>query len=185
MYLAFRDKGIFRSTDGGTQWHSLNNGLTVSEKISSVAAVEKTVFAGTGNGLYRLDSDIWEKLPLNTSGAVCSLAVSEHNLYAGIGHEFLVKSTLSEIEEVMWNNRSDFVKIFHSADLGASWTEIWRENQDLPGGILAGITVLAADKTLLALSLTQSRSTDGGKTWTKLTKLKDDWIFCAISACQL
>ena len=77
----------------------------------------------------------------------------------------------------MWDNRSDFVKIFHSADLGASWTEIWRENQDLPTGVLAGITVLAAGKTLVALSLTQSRSTDGGQTWTKLTKLRDDWNF--------
>ena len=174
MYLALRDKGIFRSTDGGALWHPLNDGLTVSEKISVVAAVGKTVFAGTGNGLYRFTSGIWEKLPLDTSGAVCSLTVSGNNLYAGIGHEFLVRLTPEKIKEVMWNNRSDFVKIFHSADLGASWTEIWRENQDLPSGILAGITVLAADKTLLALSLTQSRSTDGGQTW---TKLKDDWGF--------
>lgn len=174
MYLAFRDRGIFRSIDGGAQWTPLNDGLTVSEKISAVAAVGKTVFAGTENGLYRLDSDIWEKLRLDTSGAVCSLAVSGDNLYAGIGHEFLVRLTPREIEEVMSNNRSDFVKIFHSADLGASWTEIWRENQDLPSGALAGITVLAADKTLVALSLTQSRSTDGGQTW---TKLKGDWNF--------
>ncbi len=174
MYLALRDKGIFRSTDGGALWHPLNDGLTVSEKISVVAAVGKTVFAGTGNGLYRFTSGIWEKLPLDTSGAVCSLTVSGNNLYAGIGHEFLVRLTPEKIKEVMWNNRSDFVKIFHSADLGASWTEIWRENQDLPSGVLAGITVLAADKTLLALSLTQSRSTDGGQTW---TKLKDDWGF--------
>ena len=168
MYLALEDKGIFRSTEGGAQWALLNDGLTVSEKISTMATVGKTVFAGTENGLYRLNSDVWKKLPLHTSGAVCSLAVSGNDLYAGIAHEFLVRLTPSEIEEVMWNNRSDFVKIFHSADLGASWTEIWRENQDLPRGVLAGITVLAADKTLLALSLTQSRSTDGGQTWTKL-----------------
>ena len=174
MYLALRDRGIFRSINGGAQWIPLNDGLTVSEKISAVAAVGKTVFAGTGNGLYRLDSSIWEKLPLNTSGAICSLAVSGNDLYAGMAHEFLVTLTRNEIEKVMWNSRSDFVKIFHSADLGASWTEIWRENQDLPRGVLAGITVLAAGETLVALSLTQSRSTDGGQTW---TKLKDDRNF--------
>ena len=56
MYLALRDRGIFRSTDGGARWSPLNDGLTVSEKISTVAAIEKTVFAGTENGLYRLDS---------------------------------------------------------------------------------------------------------------------------------
>ena len=174
MYLALRDRGIFRTIDGGSQWTPLNDGLTVSEKISAVAAVGKTVFAGTGNGLYRLDSSIWEKLPLDTSGAICSLAVSGNDLYAGIAHEFLVRLTSNEIEKIMWNSRSDFVKIFHSADLGASWTEIWRENQDLPRGVLAGITVLAAGETLVALSLTQSRSTDGGQTW---TKLKDDRNF--------
>ena len=180
MYLALKNRGIFRSIDGGAQWTPLNDGLT-GEKISAVAAVgllsKGAVFAATEDGLYRLDSDIWRKLPLDTSGAVCSLAVSGNNVYAGVAHEFLVRLTPSEIEEVMWNNRSDFVKIFHSADLGASWTEIWRENQDLPTGVLAGITVLAAGKTLVALSLTQSRSTDGGQTWTKLTKLKDDWNF--------
>ena len=168
MYLALRDRGIFRSTDGGAQWSPLNDGLTVSEKISAVAAVRKTVFAGTENGLYRLNSGIWEKLPLDTSGAVCSLAVSGNNLYAGIGHEFLVRLTPSEISEVMRNNKWHFAKIFHSADLGASWTEIWHKNQYLPTGPPAGITVLAAGKTLVALGLAQSRSIDGGQTWTQL-----------------
>ena len=178
MYLALRDRGIYRSTDGGAQWHPLNEGLTVSEKISAVAAVGKTVFAGTGNGLYRLDSGIWEKLPLDTSGAVCSLTVSENNVYAGIGHELLVRLTRSKMKEVMQNNRWHFAKVFHSADLGASWTEIWHENKYLPSGPPTGITVLATGKTLLALGLMQSRSTDGGQTW---TKLKDDWNFCGMS----
>ena len=167
MYLALRDRGIFRSTDGGAQWTPLNDGLT-GEKISAVAAVEKTVFAAIENGLYRLNSDIWEKLPLDTSGVVCSLAVSRNNVYAGIGHQSLVKLTPSEMDEVMRNNKWHFAKIFHSTDLGASWSEIWHKNQYLPTGPPAGITVLAAGKTLLALGLAQSRSIDGGQTWTQL-----------------
>ena len=91
MYLALRDEGIFRSTDGGTQWRHLNEGLTVSEKISAVAAVGETVFVGTEVGLYRLDSGVWKQLPVDTSGAVCSLAVSGNNLYVGTGSELLVK----------------------------------------------------------------------------------------------
>ena len=168
MYLALRDRGIFRSTDGGAQWSPLNDGLTVSEKISTIANVGKTIFAATENGLYRLDSGIWEKLPLDTSGAVCSLAVSENNVYAGIGHESLEKLTPIEMDAVMRKNKWHFAQIFHSADLGASWTEIWHENQYLPTGPPAGITVLAAGKTLLALGLAQSRSIDGGQTWTQL-----------------
>ena len=170
MYLALKDKGIFRSTDGGTRWVPLNDGLTVSEKISAMTAIEKTVFAGTENGLYRLDSGVWKKLPLDTSGAVCSLAVSGTDLYAGIGHESLVSLTSTELLEGAQDDKLKFVKIFHSTDLGASWTEIKLQSEHPRKTSPAGITVLATGKTLLALSYAQSRSTDGGQTWTELEK---------------
>ena len=171
MYLALRDSEIFRSTDGGAQWTPLNDGLTVSEKISAMTAVGKTVFAGTENGLYRLDSSVWKKLPLDTSGAVCSLAVSGTDLYAGIGHKLLVRLTLTELQEVARDDKLNFVKIFHSTDLGASWTEIrFRSKPFRRTSPTAGITVLATGKTLLALSYAQFRSTDGGQTWTELEK---------------
>ncbi|MDE0009731.1 MAG: sigma-70 family RNA polymerase sigma factor [Candidatus Poribacteria bacterium] len=175
MYLALKDKGIFRSTDGGTQWNSLKDGLTVSEKISAVAAVGKTVFAGTENGLYRLDSGTWEKLPLDTSGAVCSLAVSGNNLYVGVGPDPLVKLTSTELYEATKGKRAPPVKIFHSADLGDSWTEIRHGSKHSTTGAYSGITVLATGETLLALSYEQSRSTDGGQTWTQL-KRDQNWV---------
>ena len=174
MYLALRDKGIFRSTNGGAQWNPLNDGLGVSETISAVAAIEKTVFAGTENGLYRLDSGIWKRLPLDTSGAVCSLAVSGNDLYAGIGSEQLVRLTGREFQEVAQRDKLHFTKIFHSVDLGASWTEIRHGNKYHYRSSAAGITILAMGKTLLALSYAQSRSTDGGQTW---TELEDDQNF--------
>lgn len=170
MYLALRDRGIFRSTDGGAQWNPLNDGLTVSEKISAMAAIKKTVFTGTENGLYRLDSGVWKKLPLDTSGAVCSLAVSGTDLYAGIGSELLVRLTSTELLQVAQDDKLKFVKIFHSTDLGASWTEIKLQSEHPRKTIPAGITVLATGKTLLVLSYAQSRSIDGGQTWTELEK---------------
>ena len=181
MYLALRDSGVFRSTDGGAQWRPLNDGLT-AEKISAMAAVEKTVFAGTENGLYRLGSGTWEKLPLDTSGAVCSLAVFGNDLYVGTGSDLLVRFTPMELYEFKqkngsdsrWNNELYSTKIFHSADLGASWTEIMQGRKHKLNGAHGGITVLATDETLLALGYNQSRSTDGGKTW---TELEEDWNF--------
>ncbi len=168
MYLALRDKGIFRSTDGGAHWRPLNDGLT-AEKISAVTAIEKTVFAGTENGLYRLDSDVWKKLPLDTSGAVCSLAVSGTDLYVGIGSELLVRLTGTELRQVPQEDKLNFFKIFHSTDLGASWTKI-KFRSGRTKTTLAGITVLATGNTLLALSSAQFRSTDGGQTWTELER---------------
>ena len=170
MYLALRDSEIFRSTDGGAHWSPLKDGLT-TEKISAMAAIEKMVFAGTENGLYRLDSDVWKKLPLDTSGAICSLAVSGTDLYAGIGNKLLVRLTPMELQEVAQDDKLHFVKIFHSTDLGASWTEIrFRSEPFRKTSPTAGITVLATGKTLLALSYAQFRSTDGGQTWTELEK---------------
>lgn len=170
MYLALRDEGVFRSTDSGTQWHPLHDGLT-SKKISTIAAVDNTVFAGTESGLYRLDAGIWNKLPVDTSRAVCSVTASGNDLYVGTGSDLLVKLTPKEVYQERRNrrdNRSYPVKIFHSADLGASWTEIMDGSGYRYGSLPAGITVLAAGETLLALGRHQSRSVDGGKTWTQL-----------------
>ena len=168
MYLALRDKGIFQSTDGGAHWRPLNDGLT-AEKVSTMATIEKTVFAGTENGLYRLDSDVWKKLPLDTSGAVCSLAVSGTDLYVGIGSELLVRLTPTELRQVPQEDKLNFFKIFHSTDLGASWTKIKFRSGHIKT-TPAGITVLATGKMLLALSYAQFRSTDGGQTWTELER---------------
>ncbi len=168
MYLALRDEGVFRSTNSGTHWQSLSDGLT-AEKISALSAVEKTVFAGTEIGLYRLDAGVWKKLPVDTSGAVCSLAVSGKNLYVGTGSDLLVKlSPPREIGEVAGRNRSHSIKILHTADLGATWTDITPEHKYSFTGPPAGITVLTTGDTLLALGYVQSRSTDGGKTWSKM-----------------
>ena len=181
MYLALKDEGVFRSTDGGTQWETLHDGLT-SEKITAIAVVDNIVFAGTENGLYRLDSGIWNKLPVDTSRAVYSLAASGNNLYVVTGPDLLVKLTPMEISQEIrnkrreafnngwetWNNTSYAIKIFHSTDLGASWTEIMDEGEESFRDLPSGITVLAAGETLLALGYVQSHSADGGKTWTKL-----------------
>ena len=178
MYLALSDEGVFRSTDDGTHWQSLHDGFT-SEKISAIAAVDNTVFAGTENGLYRLDAGIWNKLPVDTSRAVCSLTASKNNLYVVTGPDLLVKLTPTDLPRktrnrgnnsthARWNNKMYAVKIFHSADLGASWTEIMDESEySLLSNSPSRIKVLVAGETLLGLGRYQFRSVDGGKTWTK------------------
>ncbi len=163
MYLALRDEGVFRSIDSGIQWHPFNEGLT-GEIISAVAAVGKTVFAGTGRGLYRLDSGVWKKLPVETSRAVYSLTVSKKNLYVGTGAE-LLGFTPRATEQIVSKSESHSVRILHSADLGESWTEI--SHKDYSETVPSGIRVLAAGGTLITLGTTESRSTDGGQTWTE------------------
>ena len=168
MYLALRDEGVFRSTDGGTRWDALKGELR-GERISAMAAVEGTVFTGTNRGLYRLDSDVWKRLPVALSEAVYSLTVFEKRLYVGTGPDLFGLES-SEGRKMMRSEKKTILgRIFRSSDLGESWTEITPSDIYHSIGLLpSGIKVLAAGETLLALSATGFRSTNGGETWTNL-----------------
>ena len=167
MYLALRDEGIYRSTDSRTQWSPFNDGLT-GESISAVATVGKTVFTGTARGLYRLDSGTWKKLPVETSRAIYSVAVSENNLYVGTGPHLLGLTPIT-VEQEVPRNESHALKIFHSADLGTSWTEITPSYKSYDRYIPSGMEISAVGEVLLASTADQRhRSTDNGKTWIEL-----------------
>ena len=199
MYLAFRDKGIFRSTDAGTQWDSLNEGLS-GKRIHAVAEIGNTVFAGTNAGLYRLNADIWKPVPVeifkttqsfedktfaNTtdgfylpnverraqvsvpfSNAIHFLTAFENNLYVGVGRAHSIRHPTEMKARRKENPNVHHCSIFHSDDLGESWTEITPK-----GGSLffngSGMEFWVAGETLITQGVEQFRSTDAGKTWKK------------------
>ena len=180
IYLALRDEGVFRSTDNGTRWEPFNDGLT-AERISAIAAVEKTVFIGTNHGLYRLDSGVWKKLPVGTSKAVYSMTVLESNLYVGMGPD-LFGLTPADVRSIAQNQETGSGQIFRSSDVGASWTNITPKDISRLGGMPAGIKVLAVGKTLLALGATEFRSTDNGETWTNLGRDENSFMLNSVPA---
>jgi photosystem II stability/assembly factor-like uncharacterized protein/DNA-binding CsgD family transcriptional regulator len=166
LYLALQEKGIFRSTDAGQHWTPLNNGLA-GKRVYKVAAMGDTLFAGTNRGLYRLGSSDWQQLLTNESRAVYALTIDDSDLYVGIGPDvvfsasdksFPRRSTPEALEK----------KIFHSADLGASWTEITPIDESQVVSLDSALQILAVRKTLLVLGVDEFRSSDGGKTWTSL-----------------
>ena len=194
---ALQDKRISQSTDARAQWNAFNDGLR-NEKITAIAAVEKIVFVGTNHGLYRLNSGIWKKLPVGASQTVHSLAVFNNNLYVATGPDLhrlnsgiwkklpvdasqlavfnnnlyvetgpdLLGFTPIQSRQAVPKSETHSVKIFHSTDLGTSWTEIMHIDKPDSEAGLSGITLLAAGETILTFGATQSRSTDGGQTWT-------------------
>ena len=171
MYLVLRDKGVFRSTNAGEQWTLLNDGLT-DGTISAMTAIGDTVFTGTDKGLYRLDGGVWEQLLADVSGSIYSLVVSEDNLYVGTGPDFLALQQMgskpTEVMQTMYGHNSSLNRVFHSADLGTSWTEITPTDGARPIMARSGINLLVAGKTILAQAFTRFRSRDGGQTWTDL-----------------
>ena len=189
MYLALQDKGVFRSTDAGAQWGLLKSGL-VDEHIYAMAAIGNTVFAGTNKGLYRLNSDVWQQLPVSTSDSVYWVTGFENNLYIGMGHSSLLSEWLEfkpmqkHVEQIILESYVRSSKIFHSTDLGASWTEITHGNES---GFMneLGMTILAntgetrlsqgvvpVDKNIFYRASPSGihRTTDGGKSWQPFMK---------------
>ena len=171
MYLAFEDKGVFRSTDTGTHWIPFNNGLT-DKRISAVAAIGNTLFAGTNRGLYRFDSDVWQQLLVIPSEAIHSLEVMKNDLYVGTAHDLfnpkpreLNSQTMQQVVPV---GSSDSKRIFHSADLGETWTEITPTSKSPFMRFPSGIKISIAEEALLVTGTANFYSTDRGQTWTSL-----------------
>ena len=147
MYLVL-GKGVFRSTDAGSTWHLFNAGLTIP-RIQDAVAIENVLFLATQQGLYRLDSGVWEKLPVEPSRSIDSLAVADNRIYLSSSHKADPQSRVLH------------TSLFTSDDFGDSWTDITTLTQDfsLP------VKLVAIDKTVLALGVGALRSTDAGNTW--------------------
>ncbi|RKU21680.1 hypothetical protein C6500_05835 [Candidatus Poribacteria bacterium] len=191
MYLALQTKGIFRSIDAGGQWNPLESGLA-DETVYAVAAVGNTVFAGTNKGLYRLNSDVWERLSVHPSQqAILSLTVFENNLYVVTGPEpsrwkFLESSENIEniAVQIHITDSPSLERVFHSIDLGASWTEITHGNESPFRSTTLGAVVLThTGETVLPQGVVTAnkntfykggsfgvhRTIDGGRSWHPFT----------------
>ena len=159
------------NADVGDQWTLFNDGL-MGGTISAVAVVRDTVFAGTDKGLYRLDAGAWKRLLEDVSGSIYSLAVDEGSLYVGTGPDFLalqqIVSEPTEVVHKVYDDNSSLGRIFHSSDVGASWTEITPIGGSRPMIVPSGMDLLVAGKTILAQAFTRFQSKDGGQTWTDL-----------------
>ena len=158
MYLALQDEGVFRSADSGKEWFPLNNGLT-GKRITAFAVIENLMFIGTNRGLYRLNSGVWNRLPVDPLKTVHSMAVFENNLYVLTGQDFLNPESHKMLH-----------RIFHSTDFGYTWREITPKNKSfIKKPFFKGSTkISAAGNTLLIFSIPAFRSRDGGQTWTGL-----------------
>ena len=169
MYLALKEKGVFKSIDLGKQWTSMNKGLE-DKKISVIDNIDNTLFIGTNQGLYRLNSGIWEKLPVDPNRKIESLAVYKHNLYIVTGPESqkVSKTNSQFLRSEARDDKSR--RIFHSENLGNSWREITPKNNFLSIRLSSDkrTKISANGKSLYVYGSYRMHSMDQGKSWIAL-----------------
>jgi len=167
FYLAF-ENGIFRSEDDGKTWEAINDGL--AGKIVSLVAIPNTVhlgslpvFAGTEDGLCRLEGGGWQRLELPVPAKVIrAVTVTEKRLYVSVeldSDQIDRQKADREQQRTWW--------IFRSTDFGNSWEDITPTNAWPIKGQAPWIQLVAVGETLLASEMYGGivRSTDGGNTW--------------------
>ena len=122
-------EGVFRSVDAGKSWIPLNDQHLADKKIRAIAAVGNMLFAGTDDGLYRLNTDRWEKLTIRPAEmseiktAIHALAVDEHRLYVAAGDE------LTNQNQIGMQLRSSLTgsgqwSLYRSTDQGDTWYSV-------------------------------------------------------------
>ncbi len=181
------NSGVFISTNNGTSWETVNNGLpTSSISYYSIVKFGTNLFLGTSKGIY-LSTDYGDNwievnigLPLNTK--VYSLFNDDNNIYAGTtnglylsnnnGSEWVVASTGMPLNTIILSLAGSGSNIFagttngvyRSNDNGNSWTEV---NNGIPVSFIFSIAV-EDSYIYLATSDNIYLSIDNGNSWTEV-----------------
>ncbi|MCY4403069.1 MAG: sigma-70 family RNA polymerase sigma factor [Candidatus Poribacteria bacterium] len=158
FYLAFNN-GIFHSKDNGKTWQDISDGLMGS--INALVKIHTTLFAGTDNGLYRLNENNWQRMEFPVSvGRIRSVASTEQHLYvaAELSDDLLDPRKVSRgLQRSWW--------IFRSSNMGNSWDDITPSDAWTLKGWPPFVKLIASGDTLLAMEKGMVRSTDNGDTW--------------------
>ncbi len=156
FYMAFQN-GVFISEDTGKTWKEITE--SVPGEIGSLVEAQNTLFAGTENGFYRLDTDGWKRIESPVSiGWVTSVTVTEERLYVLAELDYSHPDKVSRGLERGWG-------VFRSRDLGNSWADITPTNAWAVNGFIPEAKLIAVGETLLLMEKGMVRSTDGGNTW--------------------
>jgi photosystem II stability/assembly factor-like uncharacterized protein len=143
--LAGTGLGVFRTTDGGDRWTSVNNGLT-NPYIRVLAVSGTSHIAGTGGGVFHSTDNGTNWAPVSsglTDTSIGALAVSGSVTFAG----------------------TESGGIYRSTDYGKNWSVA--NNRVVNSAWVAALAVPSSGTKLFAgTDAGVFLSTDSGATWT-------------------
>ncbi len=187
------DGGIRKSTNGGTTWTDLSNGLQISQfyRVSIAKTNSEIVFAGAqDNGTNRYNANVWQSV-LGGDGMQPLVDYNNANIvYSAIQYGDIRKSTnggssYTSIKPaaapdgawitpyVLHPTTSSTIfagynEIYKSTNSGSSWTTI---TSNLSNGDLYEVLAIAASNANVLYAGTNNKlfkTTNGGTSWTSI-----------------
>ncbi len=183
VFCTIFGKGVFRSTNSGTNWTTVNTGLT-SLNVNQVFVVGGNLYAATMGGIFKSTNNGTNWTAINngfsfTSIPVDKLASNGTNLFAGSTYEGLWLSTnsgalwsiisssspLTDAAELSASGSYCFVRsggdLYRTTDNGAHWTQVYNDSTYSVGMVLAA----GSNVFLTMFQKGIQVSTDNGTTW--------------------
>ncbi len=144
IYAGTWGLGVYKSTDNGTTWLPMNNGLSYFLTIQSVTATAsgELFAASVGGGVFKFDGSVWVNV--------------------NIGYDFVwvMNSSSSAIYAGTYGDG-----LYRSFDGGATWSKV----TNLNAPFIYSISVSGSGKVYVASWASGVfESTDNGNTWTSL-----------------
>ena len=198
FYLVF-EKHIFRSDDAGKNWIPMMqdlyayimkmNGAPDNISISDAIALDSSIFVGTNQGLYRVTTDDWERLPFYGPQFINTLIATEGKLYVIAGSDFTPSAFTQAYQNLDFS--VEILKlpprIYRSIDFGNTWVdispvigknergELWMEvppiEDKFRAQMFSGIQLAAVGERLVVMGTrVLLQSSDSGDTWTDIGK---------------
>ncbi|HEV3153908.1 MAG TPA: hypothetical protein VGZ02_08905 [Candidatus Baltobacteraceae bacterium] len=172
------ERGVYRSTDGGTSWQKVlgNDADTGSAMVVIDPNHPQTLYAdlwASRNPPWRLRDilQLWNRGGLYKSTDGGATWTQLHGgLPAGVGRIGLAVAQSDSNRLYAWVNDADGCGIYRSSDAGATWTKTNSEERVCGrGDDFSGVAVDPADADIVYAANTSTyRSTDAGKTWTAI-----------------
>ncbi len=176
------EDGVFLSSDNGTNWSAVNNGLTTSHPCMSLALKGENIIAGKTDGIF-ISSDYgtnWTKT--NLIADVNDLAIFGPYIFAassqGVymsedsGYNWTATGITSEVYKLLVSGNTIFAganedtQMFLSTDSGTNWSTTGLAKYNVFELALCDSTIIACVGGGQVF-----RSSDHGASWTEMTNI--------------